>query len=274
MKGIDIIIPVHEYNEEISNLLTRCLSSLKKMSENALELGIKTDIQIVGNNSLPSQEIMELIEWTTEFNSFNVSENITNELDFCSQVNYAVENLCKNDYFMIVEFDDMVTDKWLNMAYPYLQQRKKCPVFLPLVEVYDIKNPSIPLSYINEIGWSSAFSDKELGVLSTNDLLEYCNYNITGAIFDKNCFVKSGGFKSSIKISFSYELLLRLANLYKEIYVIPKVGYFHFINRDNSLTNMYHNTISREEGSWWIKLATEEYQYKKDRKKTYQSDNK
>jgi hypothetical protein len=267
MSGIDIIIPVHKYTENISGMLKRCLTSIKEMAKNSKTIGIECDIHIVGPEDLP-QNIMELIEWTTEFKSFNKHVN-NGDLDFCSQVNFAVNNVCKNDYFMIVEFDDMVTPKWLNMASPYINEHKKCPLFLPLVEAYDINNPSVPVHYVNEIGWSSSFIENELGVLTTNLLKDYCNFNLTGSIIKRNDFIKSGCFKTSIKLSFCYELLLRFANLYNNVFVIPKVGYFHFINREDSLTSEYHKTMDQKEGSWWIKLATEEYQYKKDRKKTY-----
>lgn len=273
MKGIDIIIPVHKYNEEVSFLLKRCLESIKKMSEHTKKNNIKLDIQIVGCEELDSDVIYNLIEWTTDFNSFNVTKNDTGMLDFCSQINYAVNNVCKNDYFMIVEFDDMVTPKWINMCLPYINNRTKCPLFLPLVETYDIKSPSIPINYINEIAWSSSFTENELGVLTNSNLMDYCNFNITGAIFKKNAFIKCGGLKSSIKLSFGYELLLRITNMFDEIFVVPKVGYYHFINRDDSLTSEYHKTMSQEEGAWWIQLATEEYQYRKDRNKIYTPNN-
>lgn len=270
MKGIDIIIPIHEYNDNISSYLKRCLSSVKEMATKSLENDIKVDLHIVVKPEIPHDEIMNLIEWK-EFNSFNVSENISGEFDFCSQVNFAVNNLCKNDYFMIVEFDDTVTSRWINMVLPYIEDKKKCPIFLPLTEVYDIIDTKKPINYMNEIAWSSAFVDNELGVLNNSDLHEYCNFNITGAIINRNDFIKAGCLKPSIKLSFGYELLLRLTNLYKEIFVVPKVGYYHFVNRDGSLMSEYHKTMTAEEGSWWIKLATEEYQYKKDRKKTYGS---
>ena len=32
--------------------------------------------------------------------------------------------------------------------------------------------------------------------------------------------------------------------------------------------------MTQEEGSWWIKLATQEYLFKKDRNKTYNPDEK
>lgn len=271
MKGIDIIIPVHKYNTEVSDLLKRCLNSVKEMAIINKEIDINTDIFVVGP-SLPSQDIMNLIEWTTEFSTFNVVDNVSGMTDFCSQVNFAVENSCKNDYFMVVEFDDMVTPKWVKMSIPYINLKPKCPLFLPLIEVYDINTPSVPLNYINEMGWSSSFVENELGVLSNNSLQDYCNFNFTGAIVKRNDFIKSGCLKPSIKLSFGYEMLLRLSHLIGDLYIVPKVGYFHFINREDSLTSEYHRTITQEEGSWWIKLATEEYQYKKDRKKEYSSD--
>ena len=269
MKAIDIIIPIHKYNKEVKILLKDCLISVKEMAKNSIN-EIKVDVNIVGPHILDySEEIFNLIEWSEEFESFNIVENNENATDFCTQVNFCVEKQCKNDYFMIVEFDDIVTPKWLNMASPYIKIRKKCPIFLPLVELYDIEKPSVPLQYINEIAWSSSFVENELGSLNVDALKEYCNFNVTGAIIKRHDFIKAGMFKPSIKLSFGYELLLRLAQFYGEVFVIPKVGYFHYTNREDSLTSEYHKTMTSEEGSWWIKLATEEYVYKKDRNKTY-----
>lgn len=272
MKGIDIIIPVHKYDAEVSELLKRCLSSVQEMAKVNKTIEVNTDVFVVGPSTLPYEEIMNLVDWKEEFDSFNVIENESGEFDFCSQVNYVVTKSCNNDYFIVVEYDDMVTDKWVKMAVSYIEARPKCPMFLPLNEIYDIKNPTIPLHYMNEIAWSSSFTDKELGSLSVGILEDYYNFNITGAIVKKNDFIKAGRLKPSIKIAFGYELLLRLAHLYEEVFVIPKVGYFHFVNRNDSLTDEYRKTITSEEGMWWIKLATEEYQYIKDRKKVYSPD--
>lgn len=272
MKGIDIIIPVHKYNDEVKSLLERCLLSVVELAKTAKDSKISTDVHIVGIPELPSDEILNSVEWADNLKSLNVHTNTSEMFDFCSQVNFAVNEVCKNDYFMVVEFDDVVTPKWLTMALPYIQERKKCPIFLPLVEVYDITSPDIPRYYINEIGWSSSFVENELGVLTNVLLHDYCNFNITGAIIKRNEYIKAGGLKPSMKLSFGYELLLRMSNLYNEVYVVPKVGYYHFVNRDDSLTSEYHRTISQQEGSWWIKLALQEYHFKKDRKKTYSPD--
>ena len=267
MKKVDIIVPVHKYDEDVKILLTRCLLSIKKMSEFSKSENIETDVTIVGP-SLPSEEIIKLIDWNDEFASFNVIDNTNDATDFCSQVNFAVDK-CKNDYFMVVEFDDMVTPKWLTMAAPYIEKRKKVSVFLPLVELYDINDDEVPSGYVNEIAWSSSFAQNELGVLDLEALKEFCNFNLTGALIKRNDFIKAGYLKPSIKLSFNYELLLRMANLYGDLFVIPKVGYYHFIGRPDSLTNSYHTTMSQKEGAWWITLAGQEYHFKKDRKKEY-----
>ena len=267
MKGIDIVIPVHKYDDNVKTLLTRCLESLKGTAEVANVEGIETNVLVVGK-SLSSDEIMNLVDWKDVFKNFNVVDNNSDDTDFCSQVNLAVKE-CKNDYFMVVEYDDMVTPNWIKTSLPYIAEKKKTSVFLPLVEVYDINKPETPISYINEIGWSSSFAENELGCLDLDALKEYCNFNLTGAIIKRNEFVKAGGLKPSIKLSFGYELLMRMANLYGDVFVIPKVGYFHFINRPDSLTAEYHRTMTQEEGAWWIKLAGQEYHFKKDRNKTY-----
>ena len=272
MKGIDILIPLHKYDTEVSELLKRCLTSISD------SMGTNKDIThyitIIGTPKVcgMENEIRELLKGINndeEYWSFKLVENKDGEYDFCSQVNYAVKNYCETDYFMVVEYDDMITPKWVGVALPYIKERKKCPMFLPLVEVYDIKNVNNPLYYINEIGWSSSFVENELGVLTNDNLKDYCNFNITGSIMKKFDFIKAGGLKPSIKLSFGYELMLRLSNLYKELFVVPKVGYFHFINREGSLTSEYYQTMSQKEGSWWINLALEEYTYKHDREIAY-----
>ena len=48
MNGIDIIIPVHKYNEEVSNLLQRCLESVKDMAFVSKENSVDTNVIIVG----------------------------------------------------------------------------------------------------------------------------------------------------------------------------------------------------------------------------------
>mgnify|MGYP003550623004 FL=1 len=55
----------------------------------------------------------------------------------------------------------------------------------------------------------------------------------------------------------------------KKIYVIPKIGYEHYLNVDNSLSSTFA-TIETDEIDFWFKTAQDEYVYKTDRKKTYE----
>jgi hypothetical protein len=52
--------------------------------------------------------------------------------------------------------------------------------------------------------------------------------------------------------------------------VIPKVGYYHFVNREGSMSDVYAKTMSEKEADWWIDLSEKEYFFKKDRNKIYE----
>ena len=60
------------------------------------------------------------------------------------------------------------------------------------------------------------------------------------------------------------------ANKKKDVFVIPKVGYFHLVNRNGSLATDYAQNMSDRESEFWVELARKEYLYKTDRKKTYE----
>ena len=55
----------------------------------------------------------------------------------------------------------------------------------------------------------------------------------------------------------------------KKIFVIPKVGYYHLINRPDCMTTKYAETMTEKEAEWWVDLAKKEYFFPQDRKKTY-----
>ena len=56
----------------------------------------------------------------------------------------------------------------------------------------------------------------------------------------------------------------------KKIYVVPKVGYIHSLNRKNSLSDIYTETISNEEADFWVECAKKEYMFKNDRNKKFE----
>ena len=95
MKDITIIIPVHNFNEEVKNLLENALNSIKKNQENY------TYGKLIPLIVAPANILEEIGENDYYHNCRNTSGNI----DFCSQVNFGVEHI-ETDYFSILEYDD------------------------------------------------------------------------------------------------------------------------------------------------------------------------
>ena len=141
--------------------------------------------------------------------------------------------------------------------------------FFPLTEVIDINMG--PVGFANEAVWASSFSE-EIGYYDLQCLEDYLDFNTSGAIFKTDDFITLGLLKPSMKLSFWYEFLLRAAYKGKRMFVIPKIGYHHFIGRTESLSYQYGNNMSENEANWWLDLAKKEYFFPHDRNKTYQEE--
>ena len=94
---------------------------------------------------------------------------------------------------------------------------------------------------------------------------------MTGSVFNTDDWNEVGGLKPSIKLTFWYEYMLRATNKDQKIFVVPKVGYNHYMGRKDSLTENYRNNMSKEEQEFWFKLAKKEYFFKEDRNKTFEN---
>lgn len=243
MKDITVIIPLVSGIDE--KLLERARKSAK---------GTSSIIYVGSKEVLP--EALKSGEKTV------VNEG---ETDFCSQINLAVKSV-KTKYFSILEFDDEYTPIWFKNVEDYV---KKCPieasVYLPLVEVYDFNSQDkSPIGYANEAVWASAFSD-EIGCIDATCLEDYSEFNLTGAVFNTEDFKAIGGLKPSIKFAFWYEFLLRATHNEKRLFVIPKVGYHHFVNRSGSLMDKTQKELSNEDAEKWMEIAKKEYFFTKER---------
>jgi hypothetical protein len=265
MKDITILIPIHKFDKTIEEYINTSFSSVLNTVD-TLKSNLTVKYMIVCpkdvQNELSSLSLFQ-----------NVSDDVwviaDKETDFCSMVNKGVDE-CNTEYFSVIEFDDKFTPNALNSFIPYIETNESdTKVFLSIQELYDASNEAPEaVGYINETAWASAFSE-EIGFLDIESLEAYYNFNVTGAIINTQFFKEIGGLKSSIKISFWYEFLLRSLYNSGKVFVVPKVCYQHTVNRVDSLTDEYTKTISQEEGAWWINLAQEEYFFKKDRNKKY-----
>lgn len=253
MEEIVVIIPVHEYNDKIKEMLTNAISNLN------------TPICI---SCLEETGNKIEADFTTPLMICTVAKNSK----FQTLVNAAVKHLHKNKYkwFSILEFDDTYNGFWFDEVHNYYKTNPDVSVFLPLTQLImeDEKNGLSFVGYGNEAPWASAFSN-EIGFIDFEVLSNYFDFYLTGGVFNIDDFVSVGGLKESMELTFWYEFLLRLTNKEKKVYVIPKLGYNHLVNRLGSLSRNYRENMEKEEAQWWHDLAKQECYFTRDRNKTY-----
>ena len=254
MKDLTIIIPIVDISTDTT----------KQLFINACKSADDSKIFIVGpQEAVDAAKLLDL----------GKNENIkfivnTGDTSYPAQVNLAVDSV-KTKYFSVLESDDVYTDIWFNNVAKQIEfDTEDTFGYLPLTEVIDFNSNNI-IGYSNEANWATSFSEV-VGYLDLSSAQDYFNYNVSGAIFKTEDFKAIGKLKSSMKIVFWIEFLLRALYKNKRIYVIPKIGCYHYVNRDGSMTSSYKKEISEKEADWWIDLAKKEYFFPQDRKKTYE----
>ena len=262
--NISVIIPIHEYNDELSLLITKAIESIKKQTSiNELPIIIlvyptELDENIIG---LRDSMIRKHENFTHENFILIKNDGIS---DYQSQVNLGVKTVT-TDYFSVLEFDDEYADSFFKNAIIYIESYPEIDVFLiMMVEVND-KNEAIKLT--NETVWAQQFvgENGEMGYLNINALKQYTDFKLSGAIIKKSDFQNLGGYKINIKLTFMYEYLLRALNNASKIFTIPKIGYKHFASRENSLFDVYLKTMPVDERKFWFETATKESNFTNDR---------
>lgn len=251
MKELTIIIPVDVMDDNRLSLFETAYKSIEK----------DTNVIVIG----PSAEIEKIKAKGVTGKKTVFVEN--DDVNFQKQVNLAVEKV-KTDYFSILEYDDVFTKNWFKNLDTWMTANPGLFAYLPINELFAYGDNEHILGYVNEPVWASSFSEK-LGFFDTESLMNYMNVGCSGGAFRTEDFVLVGGLKESMKLSFWFEFLLRANSKAKDIYVIPKVGYRHCVNRPESLSYVYQSTMTQEEADWWMNLAKEEYYFKKDRNKQY-----
>lgn len=261
MKDITIIVPIHKLdNNEESEYLRQALNSVER---NKKHYDGKLYVTVVSSKEALSSVNNVMSSFYGNEKAYEIICN-DGDTDFCSQINVGVKNV-KTDYFSILEMDDEYSDKWFKMFSEYYYSNEDVSVFLPINVQYNVDKTK--WQYGNEIVWASSFSN-ELGFIDF-DCLENCStFNLTGGVFNTNDYIAIGGLKSSIKVAFNYEFLLRLTNKGLKAFVVPKEGYKHLIGRKDSLITIYNDTLNGEEIQKWFNLARTEYSYDEDRNTT------
>lgn len=248
MENLVVVIPVHEFNDEVGKLLTNAINSVQENIE----------VRVSCKKGLESKIKKYLKDWSD-------IKIITNEKsDFASLVNNGIKN---SKYFSILEYDDEYTPIWFNNVEKYIESMPDVSVFIPLTDIVDFNTKKFS-GCGNEAPWASAFSNN-IGFIDNDCLQNFFDFYMTGSVFNTDDWNEVGGLKPSIKLTFWYEYMLRATNKDQKIFVVPKVGYNHYMGRKDSLTENYRENMSKEEQEFWFKLAKKEYFFKEDRNKTF-----
>jgi hypothetical protein len=193
----------------------------------------------------------------------NFIENKGN-FDFSSQVNLGVEN-AKSKWVSILEFDDEYSSIWFKNVNRFVKAYPEVDAFLPLVVDTDEKGMFV--GFTNEATFAASLNS-EIGYLTNDVLMAYQNFQSSGMVIKKETYLENGGFKSSMKLTFVYEFLLRLTYNSVNIMTIPRIGYKHMNLREGSIFWNYKNgneKISDKEVSFWIESAKKEHFFTSDR---------
>lgn len=252
-KTVTIILPVHKLNDDYNLMLENAIKSVEPFYVDAKLL-------IVYPQTL-NQEMIKVLE-KIEKNKLEIECHYHyNSSDFVSQVNFGINN-CKTEWFSILEVDDEYKPIWLKSMFEYVKEYPEVDVFLPIVK--DINTKGEFLSFTNESLWAYGFTDKQ-GVLDHNVLLEFQNFQTSGALYKTNVIKENGLFKDNIKLVFGLEFLLRLTSKNVQIMTVPRIGYQHVNFREDSLFWLYKHDekmkLNEKEVKFWIDTAKKEFFY-------------
>ena len=252
MKDITFIFPLFELNtKEKVERLNAAVKSLGKSAKNIIFVGSKEDLEAAPNKG-------------------DKLENTTEDFSYANQVMLAVK-VVKTKYFSVIEQDDEANEKWFNYLNEYFKtDNDEIFAYLPLTEIVD-NTDGETIGYANEPFWATSFSEN-VGFLDLPSMEDYVGFNVSGAVFKTSEFLALGGLKASMKLTFWYEFILRALYKMKKMFVVPRVGYYHKINVDDSLSSKYAASMSEKEAEWWLELAKKEYFFPQDRNKTYEEE--
>jgi glycosyltransferase involved in cell wall biosynthesis len=240
----------------------------------------KKSIESITNQDIQPEELIivhtneELLKTYLndfDFGDLNVRKlEFNDEPNFSDQVNFGIEN-SKTEWVTILEFDDEYSKIWFKNVKKYSEIYNDVDAFMPIV--VDIDNKSVFAGFTNEATFAANFS-QEMGILTNETLMNYQNFQTSGMVFKKSIISDFGGFKSSFKLTFVYEFLLRMTYNSVKFMTIPKIGYKHMNLRENSIFWEYKNGTSRldeKEVQFWVSSAKKEYFFNQDRNIKYTS---
>ena len=147
---------------------------------------------------------------------------------------------------------------------------KDVHAFLPIV--VDVDEKLVFAGFTNEATFAANISS-EIGILTNETLQTFQNFQTSGMVFQKEKYQEVGGMKSNLKLTFGYELFLRLTHNSAKIMTIPRIGYKHMNLREGSIFWNYkngENKMNQDEARFWIETAKKEYLFTTEREINYE----
>ena len=262
--SLSVILPIKSAKaKDFDELFGKAINSLKEQKVDFEELVIVHT----------QEETLITVLDNYDFGNINVTKVLWDkEPNYASQVNYGIEK-AKGTWVSLFEFDDEYSSIWFKNVKKYSESYPDVQMFLPVVVEVDDKG--MFAGFTNEATFAANFT-QEMGFLTNETLQDYQNFQTAGSVFKKSVIEDFGGFKSSIKLTFVYEFLLRLSYNSVSIMTIPKLGYKHINMREGSIFWTYKNGENKmidDEVKFWIQTAKKEYFFTDDRVIKYQSEN-
>jgi glycosyltransferase involved in cell wall biosynthesis len=190
--------------------------------------------------------------------------------NYSEQINAGVKK-SKGKYISFFEFDDEYATIWFKNVQKYINSYSQVDAFLPLVIDVDEKNTF--KGFTNEATFAANMTS-EIGILTNETLLNYQNFQTSGMVIKKQIIDDFGGFKKSFRLTFGYELFLRLTYNNVRIMTIPKIGYKHMNMREGGIFWNYKNgseVMTETEVKFWVESAKKECYFTQDRDIKYVS---
>ena len=257
---ISVILPIKSGKTiAFTDFFDKCIQSVLYQNDHVNEL-----IIVHGNEDY-------LTNYLNEYNFSGITVTLepwTEEPNFAKQVNHGV-SISKSNWCSILEFDDEYSNIWFKNAIKYMDIYKDVDAFLPIV--VDVDDKLVFAGFTNEATFAANVSS-EMGILTNETLQNFQNFQISGMVFNKNKYQEVGGMKSNIKLTFGYELFLRLTHNSAKIMTIPKIGYKHINLREGSIFWHYKNgdeRMDQTEARFWIETAKKEYFFTTERELNY-----
>ena len=262
--SVSVILPIKSSKaKDFDEYFEKAITSLKNQ---------KTQIEELVIVHTQEESLVTLLNGY-DFGTLNVTKLVWDkEPNYSEQVNYGIKN-SKGTWISLFEFDDEYASIWFKNVETYMNAYPDVQVFLPVV--VDTNEKGEFVGFTNDATFAANFT-QEIGYLTNETLQDYQNFQTAGAVIKKSVIEDFGGFKSSIKLTFVYEFLLRLTYNSVSIMTIPRLAYKHTNMREGSIFWTYKNgevKMIDDEVKFWIGTAKKEYFFTDDRVIKYQSEN-